>query len=229
MTGFSVIVMVCAYVALLMSLNNHPLLVTIFAYTLLGSLVAAPAAGMASAYMGRARRATRARFRRLAEDEARRLGPRRPQPRPDNGAATHPRTPAPAARQEQRCVKNPRDAERIAAEWVRHFGFTDAKVTPTGPDGGVDVVSRDTVSQVKYWERPVGRPCLQQLHGVASHAQKQALFFSRNGYTDPARRFANQVDMALFILDSRGEVRPFNPAAKDIWRAGPLAQPTAAR
>ena len=30
-------------------------------------------------------------------------------------------------------------AERNAAAWMRHWGYSDAAVTRSGPDGGVDV------------------------------------------------------------------------------------------
>jgi Restriction endonuclease len=78
---------------------------------------------------------------------------------------------------------------------MQWMGFTDAKRTPSGPDGGLDVVSSQAVAQVKLHGRPIGRPDLEKLQGAAAGAQ--AIFFAAEGYTQEAVGWAASVEMAL--------------------------------
>lgn len=109
-------------------------------------------------------------------------------------------------------------AEAAACAWLRHMGFNDAKVTPTGKDAGVDVIARKVVAQVKWEAAPVGRPKLQQLHGAAAHARKKGAFFSRSGYTADARAWAETAGIAAFVLLDDGSLAPTTSAAKRMMR-----------
>src|SRR5689334_24893117 len=40
------------------------------------------------------------------------------------------------------------EAEILCCEWMKGNGYKDARLTNTGPDGGVDIVSRKAVAQV---------------------------------------------------------------------------------
>lgn len=53
----------------------------------------------------------------------------------------------PSGRPPERLIREARDAELIAAEWMRYLGFADAVATPVGADGGIDVVSARAVAQ----------------------------------------------------------------------------------
>jgi Restriction endonuclease len=120
-----------------------------------------------------------------------------------------------------RTIRSPEDAEQVAAEWMRHVGFGDARCTGAGTDGGVDVRSRDAVAQVKAQLTPVGRPELQALYGVARSEGRQALFFSLMSYTAAALAWADEVGMALFRFDHAGLVEPVNsPGDALIMAAG---------
>jgi restriction endonuclease len=112
-----------------------------------------------------------------------------------------------------RTIRSPDDAEQVAAEWMRHLGFDDARCTGAGTDGGVDVRSREAVAQVKAQLTPVGRPELQALYGVARSEGRQSLFFSLMSYTAAALAWADEVGMALFRFDHAGLVEPVNAAA----------------
>lgn len=109
-------------------------------------------------------------------------------------------------------------AEAAACAWLRHMGFNDAKVTPTGKDAGVDVVARKVVVQVKWEATPVGRPKLQQLHGTAAQARKKGAFFSRSGYTSDARTWAETAGIAAFVLLDDGSIAPVTSAARKLLR-----------
>jgi hypothetical protein len=99
---------------------------------------------------------------------------------------------------------------------MRYWGFDDAARTPTGPDGGIDVMSSRAIGQVKAHYKPIGRPDLQRLCGEAVAQQKLALFFSLDAYTAEALDWGTKVGMALFRFDMQGEPEPVNEAGRQI-------------
>ncbi len=113
-------------------------------------------------------------------------------------------------RPQPRLIRSPWEAEEVAAEWLRWFGFDDAEATGVGSDGGVDVRGKAMVAQVKMHMVPIGRPDLQRLHGVAVTERAVSVFFSLTDYTREAKEWAEQVRMALFRFTSVGEVEPVN-------------------
>ncbi|MFF7975795.1 restriction endonuclease [Streptomyces sp. NPDC007905] len=126
----------------------------------------------------------------------------------------------------ERLIRDARDAELAAVDWMRYLGFTDAAATPVGADGGIDVLAERAVAQVKKEGSRTTRPTVQQLHGVATAKQRAALFFSMAGYTPPAITWATQQDVALFQYDLQGTPQPINPpalrlldAADEHWQA----------
>lgn len=82
------------------------------------------------------------------------------------------------------------DAERLACEWMTKNGYRDARLTPPGADGGVDVVSARAVAQVKFHSAAVGLAEIQRMYGIAQATGKAALFFSSAGYTAKALEWA---------------------------------------
>ncbi|MEU1710676.1 restriction endonuclease [Streptomyces sp. NPDC005706] len=113
----------------------------------------------------------------------------------------------------ERLIRDARDAELAAVDWMRYLGFTDAAATPVGADGGIDVLAERAVAQVKKEGSRTTRPTVQQLHGVAIAEQRAALFFSMAGYTPPAIAWATQQEVALFQYDLQGTPQPVNPPA----------------
>lgn len=121
-------------------------------------------------------------------------------------------------RPEVRPIRSAADAEEAAAVWMRHWGIADARATPPGADGGIDVVSSTAVAQVKAHVKPVGRPDLQRLQGIAASSERRALFFALAGYTPQALTWGNTVEMALFRFDLAGDPQPVNAAASELSR-----------
>ncbi len=117
-------------------------------------------------------------------------------------------------------IRSYRDAEEAAASWMRWLGWGDAKLTPTGPDGGIDVIASHAVAQVKAHVSPIGRPEIQQLYGVAVSMSRAPLFFSSGGYTPDAIAWASGVSMAIFRFDLQGEPEPINEVARILWERG---------
>lgn len=114
-----------------------------------------------------------------------------------------------------RIPADPWDAEVLVAEWMHWAGFSKTRLTSGGADGGIDVVSRHAVAQVKYTSSAVSRPKIQQLDGIAARAGKQALFFSKAGYSRAAAEWANEARMALFVFDGDA-IRAFNLHAQEV-------------
>jgi hypothetical protein len=114
-------------------------------------------------------------------------------------------------------IRTAADAEEAAAEYMRGIGFHDARRTPTGPDGGIDVLASEAVAQVKTHMRPTGRPDLQRLHGAANG--RRTTFFSLAGYTEQAVAWAELVDMALFRFDLQGTPSAGNCSGTGAVRA----------
>lgn len=100
---------------------------------------------------------------------------------------------------------------------MRHWGFEDARAQPGGADGGVDVVSRRALGQVKFQASAVGRPELQRLFGARGKAlDKQLLFFTGSSYAATAVEYARENDIALFVYGLDGAMRPVNGIARRI-------------
>ena len=128
-----------------------------------------------------------------------------------------------------RLIRSPQDAEEAAAVWLRWFGFTDAMVTRSGADGGVDVRGRSMVAQVKAHMVPVSRPDLQKLYGVAQAENAVPIFFSLMSYTRDAQEWGNEVRMALFRFDHAGVPEAVNGYATAlVQRAQAEAVPAGA-
>ena len=124
----------------------------------------------------------------------------------------------PEAAPANRLIKTFADAESYAAEYMRFLGFADARTTPPGTDGGIDVVSGDAVAQVKMEGLPTGRPVIQALLGVASVEGKRALVFSLAGYTAQAREWADRARVACFEFAIDGSIEAANAAAENLLR-----------
>lgn len=130
--------------------------------------------------------------------------------------------PVEAASDEQTspAVSSWQQAEALAVWHMQKLGFDDAKMTPPGADGGLDVRATDAVAQVKHYATPIGAPVIQQLRGAA-HGQGAALFYSMSGYTKAAVAYANDAAAALFTYNESGVVQPLNHAAQILHdRAG---------
>jgi hypothetical protein len=116
-------------------------------------------------------------------------------------------------------IQSAREAELNAVSKLQWLGHTDARAVPLGPDGGVDVVSKDALAQVKWKSSVAGRPDIQRLYGARGGAHhKQLYFFASSGYSQHAIEYANDTAICLFTYDPLGEVAPVNAVARDAVR-----------
>ncbi|WP_159106980.1 restriction endonuclease [Streptomyces coelicoflavus] len=111
-----------------------------------------------------------------------------------------------------RTIRTWQDAELAAVDHMLGLGFTDARVTGASADGGIDVIARDAVAQVKHYSQPIGVGPVRELRGVAD-AHQHLLFYASGGYTAAARQFADDRGVALFSLQETGHITVLNEAA----------------
>lgn len=111
------------------------------------------------------------------------------------------------------------ETEALAADHMRHLGFQHVIVTPPGRDGGLDVVALGAAAQVKDHTAPTGSPAIQALIGAAFR-YPQRLFYAK-AFTASAIATADQLDVALFVVDPYGSVAPANPAALTLMPVKP--------
>lgn len=109
-----------------------------------------------------------------------------------------------------------REAEDLAAEWMRYLGYDDAAITGGAADGGLDVVATGAVAQVKWQGAAVGRPAVQRLVGAAPVGTRAVLFFSWSGYSKGAIEYANERDVALFDVDATDTLTTLSRAADSV-------------
>ena len=112
-------------------------------------------------------------------------------------------------------ITTPEAAETIAAARMREFGYSDARVTGRGADGGMNVVSARAEAQVKQESYQTGRPALQRLYGArGDDRSRDLLFFSAAGYSRQAVAYADTVGIALFTYDVLGRIAAANPVGR---------------
>jgi len=120
-------------------------------------------------------------------------------------------------------IVSPREAEELAAEWMRSLGASDAQVTVYIGDGGIDVASSRFIAQVKHHAAPVSAGAVRELIGVAAANgdRRRMLFFSTAGYQRGAVETADRGMVALFhMVPESGDLRACNDIAKVLLREG---------
>lgn len=110
-------------------------------------------------------------------------------------------------------IRDWRDAEDAAADWLRKAGCREVGLTGGSADGGIDVVTANWAVQVKHTGKRVGRPVAQQVVGASLTLGRQPAVISTSGFTAPAVIYAAEHDVALLELDLNGQVHRVNPPA----------------
>ena len=95
--------------------------------------------------------------------------------------------------------------EYNVARVLKGIGFTDVSVSNKGIDGGVDItMHKDNqlyLVQCKAHKNPVGIADIQRHYGVCVSQSAKPIFASTNGYTEQAKKFADQINMILYSTD----------------------------
>ena len=126
-----------------------------------------------------------------------------------------------------RIIASWQDAELAAVEHMQYLGFGDAHPTPSGPDGGLDVIATNAAAQVKFHAVPAGSPAVQQLAGAA-YTFEHKLFYA-TAYSADAVRWADQAVIALFRLTEFSSVEPLNGTAARLTEQESVPRATTAK
>lgn len=129
----------------------------------------------------------------------------------------------PAAPAPQPYGVNHQGAERLVADWMRHLGIHDARVTQYSNDGGIDVDSRHVIAQVKNLHSSASVPIAQirDLFGTATHRQKGAVLFTSGLVSVTGLTFADDVGMALIRYDAeKGTLSGLNQRGRQVIASG---------
>ncbi|MCT7294211.1 restriction endonuclease (plasmid) [Rhodococcus pyridinivorans] len=111
--------------------------------------------------------------------------------------------PPPRVRLRGRPLLTWEDAEDFAEDWMRKNGYPDARKTKAGPDGGIDVTSARAVAQVKFFSSKIALHEIQRLSGIAHAEGKDAIFFSRTGYTKKAKEWGDRHGVRCLTFQPR--------------------------
>lgn len=134
-----------------------------------------------------------------------------------NASSTH----APPARMQIYRTITPRDAEELAADWMRSMGASGVEVTRFQGDGGIDVTSTGYIAQVKHFATNVGVAPIRELSGVVRADGRRGLFFATNGYSPGAIEFADRSGIALFRMHpEKHELTAMNTNAQAFLKHG---------
>lgn len=91
----------------------------------------------------------------------------------------------------------PREAEVHCCQVMLFYGAEGAQVTQYSQDGGIDVVAKNFIAQVKHQEAPVGVKVVRETFGVAEQEGKVGIVFGKNGFTNDGITFATQNGILL--------------------------------
>jgi hypothetical protein len=141
--------------------------------------------------------------------------------------APAPRVPDRGPRSEARPVFRPvairtaRDAVTAAECYLSWLGFKRLQRPAERTPFGVDVRGRGVVAQVDPTGRPTGLRAVEclWLHGL--HESAAGVFFSLPGYAERALERADDLCIALYVMNPTGNPEPVNSAADDLIRHGP--------
>lgn len=98
------------------------------------------------------------------------------------------------------------DYEYYCAEYLRHHGFFNVRVTPGSGDFGADIVAYDAsgdmwVFQCKRYEKPVGNTAVQEVNTAKKHyGAKKGAVMTNTVLTEKARQLAWENDIELFEM-----------------------------
>lgn len=111
-------------------------------------------------------------------------------------------------------------AERNALLWLRWLGHSDAELTRSGADDGIDVRSATALAQVKWYGKAIGVRPLRELVGAAEGADVRLYFFCNAGFTREAVGYANRVGIGLFSFSpADGMISAANSSSSQIFAA----------
>lgn len=115
-------------------------------------------------------------------------------------------------------IRTGQDAKTAGAQYLRWLGFTDIRIAEKRPASGVDLRGPGIVAHVDPTTSPTALREIETLWLNGLNESALAVCFSLAGYTREARARADELAVALFVLDLTGVPQPVNDPADDLIR-----------
>ncbi|MFG2333157.1 hypothetical protein ACGFMM_26520 [Streptomyces sp. NPDC048604] len=151
--------------------------------------------------------------------------PGQPAPPPEPGPTRRIPRPAPvpepeAAREPYRpvTIRTARDAVAAAAHYLRWLGFRNVVQPEERLADGVDLRGPGLVAHVDATTRPVELRAVECLWLNGLSTSSAGAVFALAGYAPDARSRAEDVGVALFVIDLTGTPQPLNAHAEELQR-----------
>lgn len=115
-------------------------------------------------------------------------------------------------------IRTAQDAKAAAAHYLRWLGFENVRVAGNRPASGVDLRGPEVVAHVDPTTTPTPLRQIETLWLNGLNESATAVCFSLAGYSQDARSRADELVLALFVLDLTGTPQPVNDAADELIR-----------
>ncbi|MFX4292416.1 hypothetical protein [Streptomyces bohaiensis] len=112
------------------------------------------------------------------------------------------------------------DAVSCAAHFLRWLGFGEVETASPHPAPGPDLRGPAVVGLVDASTVPTGCAAIETLWLYAMTEQRTPVAFSLAGFERGARNRADELRLALFVLDLTGTPQPVNDAADAVLHRG---------
>ncbi|OEV04302.1 hypothetical protein [Streptomyces oceani] len=116
-------------------------------------------------------------------------------------------------------IRTAQDAKTAAAQYLRWLGFAEVRIAGNRPASGVDLRSPEVVAHVDPTTSPTTLRDIETLWLNGLNESATAVCFSLAGYSRDARQRADELALALFVLDLTGTPQPVNDPAEELIRA----------
>ncbi len=117
-------------------------------------------------------------------------------------------------------IRTSRDAVSAAARYLEWLGFRDVLQPERRPASGIDLHGPGLVASVAATSGPAVLRDIECLWLNGLTTSSASVFFSLTGYADEARARADELAVALFVMDPTGAPQPVNGPADELVGAG---------
>lgn len=115
-------------------------------------------------------------------------------------------------------IRTGQDAKTAGAQYLRWLGYAGIRIAEKRPASGVDLRGPGVVAHVDPTTAPTELRATETLWLNGLNESAQAVCFSLAGYTREARARADELAVALFVLDLTGMPQPVNDSADELIR-----------
>ncbi|MBB1255993.1 hypothetical protein H3146_21905 [Streptomyces sp. OF3] len=115
-------------------------------------------------------------------------------------------------------IRTAHDALLAADQYLRWLGHRDVRAAGSRPASGVDLRGHDIVARVEAGTAPTTVRAVETIWLNGLSESTTAACFSLAGYAPRARARADELGLALFVLDLTGTPQAVNEAAERLVR-----------